>query len=58
MYVYIFFQILSLERELEDTRDRAAEFEEEADQQSQGMDLQLLDSQVSNAYTCHFVSCI
>ena len=39
-------QISALEKELEEMRHRAAKFEEEAEEQSQGMDLQLMDSQV------------
>jgi hypothetical protein len=39
-------QVASLERELEETRERAAQFEEEMEEQSQGQDMQLLDSQV------------
>ena len=39
-------QVASLERELEETRERAAQFEEEIEEQSQGQDMQLLDSQV------------
>ena len=36
----------SLEQELEETRERAAQFEEEVEEESQGQDMQLLDSQV------------
>ena len=39
-------QVACLERELEETRERAAQFEEEMEEQSQGQDMQLLDSQV------------
>ena len=47
-------QVSSLERELEETRQRAAQFEEEAEEQSQGQDMQLLDSQVI-IYHVYFV---
>jgi structural maintenance of chromosome 1 len=40
-------EVASLERELEETRERAAQFEEEMEEQSQGQDMQLLDSQVA-----------
>ena len=33
----------NLERELEETRERADLFEQEAEEQSQGQDMQLLD---------------
>lgn len=46
VYVHTLQQVASLERELEETRERAAQFEEEIEEQSQGQDMQLLDSQV------------
>ena len=39
-------QIDALEVELEEVHRRAAQFEEEAAEESQGVDLQLMDSQV------------
>ena len=39
-------QIDALEVELEEVHHRAAQFEEEATEESQGVDLQLMDSQV------------
>ena len=39
-------QVSNLERELEETRKRAAQFEEEVEEQTKGQDMQLLDSQV------------
>ena len=47
MYIYFMCaQIEALEVELEEVCRRAAQFEEEAAEESQGMDLQLMDSQV------------
>ena len=49
--MYIFFmcaQIDALEVELEEVCRRAAQFEEEAAEESQGVDLQLMDSQVGS----------
>lgn len=39
-------KVSNLEHELEETRERAALFDQEVEEQSQGQDMQLLDSQV------------
>ena len=51
MYIYFMCaQIEALEVELEEVCRRAAQFEEEAAEESQGMDLQLMDSQVGGTH--------
>ena len=53
MYIYFMcVQIEALEVELEEVCHRAAQFEEEAAEESQGMDLQLMDSQVGGTEWC------
>ena len=40
-------QIVALETELENVRERAQQFEEDLAEESQGVDVQLMDSQVA-----------
>ena len=52
LLIFICVQIDALEAELEEVCHRAAQFEEEAAEESQGMDVQLMDSQVGRAEGC------
>ena len=53
LLIFICVQIDALEVELEEVCHRAAQFEEEAAEESQGMDVQLMDSQVGRAEGCN-----